>query len=162
MLCQNCGKYEATTHLRRIINGEVAQMHLCSRCAAAMGYSRGISPFGIGFGSLLDGLFGDIPAGIPGSRTLRCDKCGCSFDDIVKNGRVGCPECYALFYDRLSQTVGKIHGSAVYEGGAEQAQESVDPQDKIAELKQKLKDAVEQQNFEDAVKLRDEIRALEG
>ena len=25
MLCQNCGKYEATTHVKRIINGEAAE-----------------------------------------------------------------------------------------------------------------------------------------
>ena len=28
MLCQNCGKYEATTHVKRIINGESAEAHL--------------------------------------------------------------------------------------------------------------------------------------
>jgi len=162
MLCQNCGKYEATTHLRRIINGEAAELHLCARCAAAMGYSRGVSPFGFGFGGLLDGLFGDLPLSIPGGRVVRCDRCGCSFDDIIKNGRVGCPECYSLFYDKIEDTVNKIHGSAVYEGDAGKTDEKSTKEDRLESLKQELKQAVEQQNFEYAVKLRDEIRALEG
>ena len=39
MLCQNCGKYEATTHVKRIINGESAEAHLCGDCAHALGYN---------------------------------------------------------------------------------------------------------------------------
>ena len=38
MLCQNCGKYEATTHIKRIVNGEATEAHLCSDCARALGY----------------------------------------------------------------------------------------------------------------------------
>lgn len=163
MLCQNCGKYEATTHLRRIINGETAETHLCSRCAAAMGYSRGFSPLGLGFGGLLDGLFGDMPLNIASSRAVRCEKCGCSFDDIVKNGRVGCPECYKLFYDKISDTVKKVHGFAVYAGDMRKsASAKQNDRDRLSSLKEELKKAVEEENFEYAVKLRDEIRAMEG
>ncbi len=163
MLCQNCGKYEATVHLRRIINGETAQTHLCSRCAAAMGYSRGFSPLGLGFVGLLDGLFGDMPLNIASSRAVRCEKCGCSFDDIVKNGRVGCPECYKLFYDKISSVVKKAHGSAVYAGDIKKtAAAGQNAEDRLSMLKQELKKAVEDENFEYAVKLRDAIRAMEG
>ena len=35
-------------------------------------------------------------------------------------------------------------------------------QDRLSGLKEKLKKAVEEENFEYAVKLRDEIRAMEG
>ena len=46
MLCQNCGKYEATTHVKRIINGESAEAHLCSDCAKALGYNDVFGGFG--------------------------------------------------------------------------------------------------------------------
>ena len=53
MLCQNCGKNEATTHLKRIINGEKAETHLCSQCASALGYGSIFSGFGLNLGDLL-------------------------------------------------------------------------------------------------------------
>ena len=46
MLCQNCGKYEATTHVKKIINGESAEAHLCSDCAKALGYNDVFGGFG--------------------------------------------------------------------------------------------------------------------
>ena len=52
MLCQNCGKNEATTHLKRIINGEAAETHLCSQCAAALGYNSVFSDFGLNLSDL--------------------------------------------------------------------------------------------------------------
>ncbi|MBO4342853.1 MAG: UvrB/UvrC motif-containing protein, partial [Clostridia bacterium] len=36
------------------------------------------------------------------------------------------------------------------------------PEEKIAKLKEQMSEAVEKQEFEQAAKLRDEIRALEG
>lgn len=33
MLCQNCGKNEATTHIKQIVNGDMAESHLCAECA---------------------------------------------------------------------------------------------------------------------------------
>ena len=38
MLCQNCGKNEATTHIKQVINGDTAERHLCSECAEHLGY----------------------------------------------------------------------------------------------------------------------------
>ena len=39
MKCEKCGKYEATTHIRSVINGVVREYNLCSECAANEGYS---------------------------------------------------------------------------------------------------------------------------
>ena len=99
MLCQNCGKNDAVVHLRRIINGESAELHLCSDCGAAMGYSIGFSHFGLGPGGIFGGMFSDLLSGGTGMRNSVCEKCGCSFDDIVRNGSVGCDECYNFFTD---------------------------------------------------------------
>ena len=35
MICQNCGKREATTHIKRVVNGETSESHLCAECAAS-------------------------------------------------------------------------------------------------------------------------------
>ena len=35
MMCQNCGKNPATTHIKTIVNGKLAEYDLCSECARA-------------------------------------------------------------------------------------------------------------------------------
>ena len=85
MLCQNCGKYEATTHVKRIINGESAEAHLCQDCAKALGYNDVFGGFGNTFAELLGSFFGEPQTATISSRTIRCEKCGNSFQDIVNN-----------------------------------------------------------------------------
>ena len=46
MLCQNCGKNEATTHVKRVVNGDTTEMHLCQNCAEHLGYGDLFSGFG--------------------------------------------------------------------------------------------------------------------
>ena len=57
MLCQNCGKYEATTHIKRIVNGEATEAHLCSDCARALGYDSVFPDFGFNFSDMLGSIF---------------------------------------------------------------------------------------------------------
>ena len=163
MLCQKCGKNEATTHLKRIINGEKTETHLCSHCATAMGYETVFSGFGLNIGDLFGGFFGDIPVSKLSNRVLRCEKCGCSFDDIAKSGMVGCAECYTTFFDKLQPSLKRIHGNTAHQGKFPQGvSQDVKKAHRISELKEQLNRAIDEQNFEKAAQLRDEIKELEG
>ena len=166
MLCQNCGKNEATTHIKQIINGDMAESHLCSDCAAHLGYSDMFSGFGLNLSELFGGFLGDMMPTLSSGKTKRCPKCGTSFDEIVRDGRVGCADCYRTFYDRLLPSIQRIHGKIKHSGKvstaapAEPAIETVE--EKIEKLKAAMNDAVAKQDFENAAKIRDEIKALEG
>lgn len=166
MLCQNCEKNEATTHIKQIINGDMAESHLCRECAAHLGYSDMFSGFSLNLPGLFGGLLEDMLPSISSSGVKRCEKCGCSFDDIAREGKVGCADCYRTFYDRLSPSIQRIHGKIKHSGKisrsvAEQERaESVE--EKIDKLKAKMNIVVANQNFEEAAKIRDEIKALEG
>ena len=59
MLCQNCGKNEATTHIKQIVNGDMAESHLCAECAKNLGYSDMLSGFGLDLSEFLGGFLGD-------------------------------------------------------------------------------------------------------
>ena len=62
MLCQNCGKNEATTHVKRVVNGDMTEIHLCQRCAEHLGYGDFFSGFGFDLGNIFSGLLGeDMP-----------------------------------------------------------------------------------------------------
>lgn len=158
MLCQNCKRNDATAHIKRIIDGEAAEIHLCRQCASALGAGEVVA----GFFS-----FRDLPSFSAdviriSEKTLRCETCGFTFEDISRTGMAGCPECYRVFGKKLRPLISKIHGRAVFEGrhpvGAENKE--IKREQIIAELKKKLDDAVMRQDFELAALVRDEIKAL--
>ena len=73
MLCDKCGKNNATTHIKQIINGVVTERNLCSSCAAEEGYSK--FPHG-GLADMLASMFGDISGlGTEADETC-CPVCG--------------------------------------------------------------------------------------
>lgn len=160
MLCQNCRKQEATTHVKRIVNGETAEFHLCADCARSLGIDDAFSDFGFGFSDMLSSFFEPMGVGALNS-VMRCEKCGSSFNDIVKSGRLGCANCYKTFYDKLMPSLERIHGRTRHEGKIANGSPVQKKIDKAAELKKQLDAAVEKQDYETAAKLRDEIKALE-
>lgn len=157
MICQNCNKNEANMHMKRIINGRAAEVHLCTDCARSLGYAEAFG--GFGFGGLLTEILSKNEIGIS---TLRCSFCGKSFEEIAGDGKMGCAECYNVFYDKLLPSLNRIHGKASYEGAHPKGATS---QSVLAELKSALQRAIEVQDFELAATLRDrinEILAQEG
>ncbi len=114
MLCQNCRAKDACVHMKRIIGGEAAEVHLCADCAAALGYADILPGFGISVSSSV-GSF-SLPHINSVNRTLRCEVCGFSFEDISATGKPGCPNCYRVFFDKLYPSIRKLHGRAVYRG----------------------------------------------
>ena len=172
MLCQSCHKNTATTHIKSIVNGELTEYALCPECAKKMGYGNFFGDFpSFGLGSLLGGFFGGDSAP---SQVARCPKCGASFEEISRSGKVGCAECYHTFRDRLLPSIQRIHGTAKHRGKrpgtmaiqvAQKPEMTLHPAKALTPLeekKQALKKAIEAQDFEQAAVLRDEIREMEG
>jgi protein arginine kinase activator len=156
MLCQNCNKNEANMHMKRIINGRAAEVHLCSDCARSLGYGEAFS--GMGF-SFVD-FFGDFLLKNESlTAAVRCGVCGKTFEDIATDGKIGCAECYNAFYEKLLPSLTRVHGKTAHMGKRPlNARFGVTTD--IEELKTRLEKAVMDQDFETAAKLRDEIRSL--
>ena len=162
MLCQNCGKKEATTHIKRIVNGETSEAHLCADCAKSLGYDDVFSDMGFSFSDMLGSFFNEAPVAALSSHMLRCEKCGSTFNDIVKSGKIGCADCYTTFYDKLLPSLERIHGRTHHEGKIANAGPEVKKVSEKEELTQKLQQAVEKQDYETAAKLRDRIKKIES
>lgn len=164
MKCQHCNNNEATTHIKKNINGNVTEMHLCSECAKELGVMEEFSPESF----FNDTFFGNfLGAGVPAMNILsgidHCEYCGSTFNDIVKSGRVGCANCYSKFEDRLQPTITKMHGNAKHIGKNVTYTEDKEAEPEISELdklKNDLKLAVQEQRFEDAAVLRDKINEM--
>lgn len=115
MLCQNCRSKDAGVHIKRIIGGEANEIHLCADCASALGYSDILPGFGISSVHPA-GFFRFSDFSASGNSVTRCDVCGFSFEDITETGKPGCPNCYRVFFGKLSPSLKKLHGRAAYRG----------------------------------------------
>ena len=167
MLCQHCNKNEATTHIKRIVNGEATENHLCADCAKSLGYDDIFDSFNLRIPSLFSSFFSDTPFALPTANTVRCENCGSSFDDIVKGGTVGCAKCYDKFFDKLMPSIQRIHGKVRHAGKTPVMHERIEspetvrtPEEIIEEKTALLQKAIEEQNFEEAAILRDEIKSM--
>lgn len=185
MLCEVCKNNQATFFYKQTKNGFTVEKNLCAECAKkqGLGISSGfLQPDGFAddfFGGFL-GSFLEPKPQIVASQT--CTRCGMTMGELMHGGRVGCSSCYTVFRKALMPTVTKIHGNVAHCGkvpGVTELQKTAEdaapeqvqapeqenagqPEDKLSQLKKKLRDAIEQQEYEDAAKYRDEIRAIEA
>ncbi|MDP4119746.1 MAG: UvrB/UvrC motif-containing protein [Bacillota bacterium] len=162
MLCESCGKKNATTQIKTILNGELTEYHLCSGCAEKMGYGDLFSDFSFGFSNMLSSFFGNA---LPERSGLAsCKMCGATFRDILNTGKVGCSQCYETFYKELLPSINRIHGNTSHNGKvpqiSEEASEMQSLNAKIQDFEIQLQKAIEAQDFEQAAKLRDEIKEM--
>lgn len=161
MLCQNCGKNVATTFIKKTINGNTAEWHLCADCAAKQGLDSMLGGFGFDLGDFWGSLFAE-----PSTRSItdaaRCEGCGHSFREIAETGKAGCPSCYTTFYDRLLPSIQRIHGKTGHTGKVPAgAGEKLKKEKEIDLLRKKLADCIKEQNYEKCAELRDRINELE-
>jgi protein arginine kinase activator len=160
MLCEKCGKNNATTHIRTVVNGVVTEHNLCGYCAAGEGYAD------LGhnsLGEMLASMFGDVlAAGSPGA-TRRCPCCGAAFSDIAESGRVGCSECYKTFYNELLPYLKRVHGSTKHAGRIPNRAPLVarPAEDSVEAMRNQLNELIRQEKFEEAAVLRDQIKQRE-
>lgn len=97
-----------------------------------------------------------LQPGLGGGR--RCRTCGMTESELRRTARAGCADCYKNFADILTPYIHKLHGSTAHVGTTP-AEEQSDP---VAVLRTKLNDAIASEAYEEAARLRDEIRRLEG
>ena len=160
MLCEKCGKNNATTPIKSVVNGVVSEKNLCGYCAAKEGYS------GLAHNSLagmLASMFGDVTGFAPSVAAKKCSVCGASFSDIAESGRVGCSECYKAFYEELLPYLKRVHGGTKHAGRVpNKAPLMVKPKEiTVDDLRLKLNELVREEKFEEAAVIRDKIKEME-
>ena len=117
MLCENCKQREANVRYSENINGVRKEMHLCEQCSRELGIADNMNfDMGLDFPSLFGGIFEDFPLLLNEVKDVTCKTCGLSFDDIVNNGRLGCPDCYETFESRLDPILKRMQGSNRHTG----------------------------------------------
>lgn len=184
MLCEKCQKQPAAMRLTKIINNKKHVMHLCPECARET--SQQVTPALDGIGSILSGLMGfDKIWSVDKAKPVKtCPVCGMTQQQITKNGKLGCGECYNTFLTELRPLLRKIHGNCLHKGSqpavAKAANATMNLEDilqnavpieekgKVASLQaemeslqSQMKDAIAHEDFERAASIRDRIKELE-
>lgn len=167
MMCEKCGKKEAEIYIKNSINGQETEMSLCRECAEEAGYLDGFRGLGSWKNLIPDelGLLSDWlrPGIAQPSAAKACPVCGMTAAQLVAGGKAGCAQCYESFADILNPMIRRIHGGSAHQGAApESVGAQIQRRARIAALREELTQAIKEENFEQAAKLRDEIRALES
>jgi protein arginine kinase activator len=159
MLCERCKHKDATVHLTEIIKGVRSEVHLCEHCARDIGLNSKLNNYALSVPDMLsyldEGILDDHPGDV-------CTVCGISSADFESTGKVGCSHCYealspsinVLFPDGKESYAGKqpaAEGSSVPDA----APEPVEP---ASVLLGQLDEAVKEERYEDAAKIRDLMR----
>lgn len=164
MICERCKQNQAKTYIKRVQNGENYEGYFCAACAKEMGLGANLGSFPFGLSDFLGQVMGaGVPQKITQQDEQRCPKCGSTFQQFVGAGKAGCENCYAIFYDKLLPSLQRIHGKTVHTGKIP-ASANIDVKKKrqMEELRQALSAAIENEAFEKAASLRDEIKQLES
>ena len=181
MLCDNCGKRQANVRYSENINGVKKELNLCEECSRNLGITNMDFNMPIDFSSFFGEFMEDFatPDFMPlldEIKQLKCDQCGYTFDDIVNTGKLGCGNCYSVFESRLDPIIKRIQGSNKHVGRIgkivdnkidkkitkKEEKNNDTKQSKLEKLQEDLKQSIKEERYEDAAKLRDEIKKLEG
>ncbi|CAM3478884.1 UvrB/UvrC motif-containing protein [Hydrogenibacillus schlegelii] len=162
MMCERCGKRPATFHFTKIVNGEKTELHLCDVCAREEGVAFSVPGDAFSIHHLLSGIMPAMPSR-PMDRGRVCPTCGMSYDEFVKKSRFGCSDCYTAFREPLVPLLRRIHGGAAEHHG--RAPKRHKPRralrHRLERLRAELQEKVAAEAYEEAARLRDEIRRLE-
>jgi protein arginine kinase activator len=164
MLCQNCNKRPASVHFTKIINNNKVELYLCEKCANEKSQ---LSPdFPINFNNFFSGLIGfgnSAPYVTSTPKGLVCDKCGMSYTEFQKLGKLGCSRCYELFRDMLKPVIRRLHGNTKHTGKVPaKVMSRIKVSEELERLRVLLDESVRKEEYEKAAVLRDKIKAIEN
>jgi protein arginine kinase activator len=144
--------------LTQILDGKMQKVNLCEACSKEKGVQ---DPTGFALADLLLGI-GAAEEIEKGGSTTRCPVCGFTQADFKKTGRLGCSTCYTAFSEGLGSLLKAMHKGTEHVGKLPaRAQLTLALSDRMKTLTENLRKAVEEENYETAASLRDEIKQLE-
>jgi len=159
MICEICGQREASVHVTEIESGQLRETHMCEECARKQGDKTG-GPFS--WADLLAGLASAVSESVV-DPAVRCPVCGRGYADFRKTGRLGCSDCYSTFEDGLIPVIRRVHGATTHTGRCPTCRASDNTGvTNLSELRRRLREAVANEEYEEAARLRDTIKEMEN
>lgn len=151
-VCPRTGQpcpHEKNIYITEIHNEKSETFRLCEHCTNPeyKEYKNFITSF---ISQSLLSLFGFKP-----NKKENCPQCGCTARDIAKASKMGCDYCYEYFKNDMLPVIKQLHGGADKHLGKKPSHKQ-----KISLLEEELKKAVSEERYEDAAKIRDELKNI--
>lgn len=155
MTCQRC-QDEATVHLTETVDGQRRKLDLCATCARKAGVPLPEKPPTLALDAVVQTLIIAHVGELVGEMAdLTCPECRLKYMEFRARGRLGCPNDYQNFVRGLLPLIQRIHGATRHVGKV--ARTRPEAKDRLT-LRAQLREAVAREEYELAVKLRDQLR----
>lgn len=143
------------------------------------------------FGDLIDNYNQSYIGMGDNSQILKCDVCNMTYGEFIQTGKFGCSNCYDVFENKIDLLFTRIHGNNQYLGrkskvsnnkmegvkkddhvylrenenvknnGINSSKSKTEKQTKMEKLQEDLKLAIKEERYEEAAKIRDEIKKMD-
>lgn len=160
MNCDKCGK-ASVYHSTLIINGVSKSTNLCRDCAMKEGVFTNET-------SIFDELFAPFSDLLSFEKVedIVCPVCKTTLKQLKSSLMVGCPNCYEAFNKEIQEIVKRIAPFSSHKQDIESIKKEKNKpatkQDKIATLRAEMAQAVKEERYEDASKIKKKIQKLES
>jgi protein arginine kinase activator len=145
-------------HITELRSGTVQELHLCETCAQQ--YLNQEPEEGADVGA--EAADKETEAPQEGLDHLFCPNCGITFREFRSQGRLGCPHDYIAFATELKPLLENIHGETQHAGKfPKRAPHASQLQYRLIKLRSDLRNAIDEEEYETAARIRDEIHTLE-
>jgi len=159
MKCQKCNN-QATLHITEVLEQEqFEELHLCEQCAHKYLYEPQQKALAAKTSSSSEAV---ASAEEEPFAARECPSCGLKFVEFRNSGRLGCPHDYEEFREELVPLLENIHGEIRHCGKSpHRSPKNQQIQSELIQLRNRLKQAVTREDYEEAARLRDRIRQIE-
>lgn len=153
MKCDNCGKNEVTFVYQSNVNGNVTERHLCTDCAEKLGYSQKLAAHsqrmmrGFLGGGLFEDFFSPYPSLLSRGMRMLEDPFDDFFADMPALGAPAQQQSQQQTKDTLLE---------------QEEQSELSKTRQLNALRLEMQRAIQEENFERAAELRDQIHNLEA
>jgi len=163
--CQKC-ENAATFHITELTSGEPQELHLCEDHARQY-----LAPSEEEMAEAIPAVAGMLAQHLTVGETAEelarldrqsCPVCGITFLEFRKQGRLGCPHDYECFAKELQPLLVNIHGQTEHVGKCpSRGPGGAEVKTQLIRLRREMKEAVNNEDYERASALRDEIRNID-
>lgn len=160
MKCDKCGN-PSVYHSTFIVNGVSRSTNLCRDCAIKEGVFTNQKT------NLFDDLFSSFQdmLGFEQVENLVCPVCKTTLKEFKTSGRLGCPNCYEVFREEISNILKRIAPSEKHQQDTiktKVVKHKLTKEEQISNLREEMKAAVAEERYEDAAKIKKQIAKLES
>lgn len=169
MVCEHCKERHANVTVTQVQNGQKIERHYCDVCASQFHpFQFDVQEEPISLQQFITNWFGTpvkskTSSELKSTQTqLSCPSCQLTYAQFLKSGKFGCGMCYSTFRNQLPQILEKLQAGTKHINEQHDQKLNMEQFERQIKLyRQQMKQAIEEERFEDAAKFRDEIKHLE-